>query len=167
MLEHVGTAREDQYRRIAELGVAVSNNPWYLHELAPVYAEHGLGPERAADIAPLGGLARAGVPISFHSDYLMAPAAPLRLVWAAVNRVASDGRVWGEDQKLPLDLALRAVTVEAARSLGLEDEIGSIRPGKKADFTVLDEDPTAVDPLRLGDIPVWGTVFEGRPRPIE
>ena len=96
----------------------------------------------------------------------MAPAEPLTLVWVAVNRIASDGRVWGEDQKLSLDLALRAVTLEAARSLGLEDEIGSIRPGKWADFTVLEQDPYAVDPLKLRDIEIWGTVFEGRPRPI-
>jgi predicted amidohydrolase YtcJ len=88
-------------------------------------------------------------------------------VWVAVNRVASDGRVWGEDQKLSLDLALRAVTLEAARSLGLEDEIGSIRPGKRADFTILEQDPYAVDPLELRDIEIWGTVFEGRPRPLE
>ena len=74
--------------------------------------------------------------------------------------------MWGEDQKLSLDLALRAVTLEAARSLGLEDEIGSIRPGKYADFTVLEQDPYVVDPLELRDIEIWGTVFEGRPWPI-
>ena len=107
------------------------------------------------------------MPVSFHSDYPMAPAEPLTLVWVAVNRVASDGRVWGEHQKLSLDRALRAITVEAAASLGLEHEIGSIRPGKKADFTVLEQDPYAVDPLALKDIPIWGTVLEGRPHPIE
>ncbi|MGI9591696.1 MAG: amidohydrolase, partial [Myxococcota bacterium] len=166
VMEHYGYARDDQHRRLAELGVAVSNNAYYLHELAPIYAEHGLGPERAADISPLGGLARAGVPISFHSDYLMAPAEPLRLVWVAVNRVASDGRVWGADQALSLDLALRAITIEGAWSLGLEQEIGSIRPGKRADFTVLEADPYEVDPLDLADIPIWGTVLDGRPHPI-
>lgn len=166
VLEHYGYAREDQHRRVKELGIAVSNNAYYAHELPPIYAGHGLGPERAADISPLGGLARAGVPISFHSDYPMAPAEPLRLVGIAVNRIASDGRVWGEDQKLALDLALRAVTLEAAWSLGLEDEIGSIRAGKKADFTVLEDDPYAVAPLALEDIGIWGTVLEGRVHPI-
>lgn len=166
VLEHYGFAREDQHARVAALGIDVSNNPYYPHELAPIYAEHGLGPERAAEISPLGGLARAGVPISFHSDFLMAPAEPLLLAWVAVNRIASDGRVWGSHQKLPLDLALRAITIEGARSLGLEDEIGSIRPGKRADFTVLERDPTAVDPLELKDIPIWGTVLDGRPHPI-
>jgi predicted amidohydrolase YtcJ len=167
VLEHYGYAREDQHQRVKELGIAVSNNAYYLHELAPIYAESGLGPERAADISPLGGLTRADVAISFHSDFPMAPAEPLLLVWVAVNRVGSDGQIWGEDQKLALDLALRAVTLEAAWSLGLEDEIGSIAPGKNADFTVLEQDPYAVDPQALKDIPIWGTVLEGTLHPIE
>ena len=166
VLEHYGYAREDQHRRVRELGIAVSNNAYYVHELAPPYSQHDLGPERAADISPLGGLARAGVAISFHSDFPMAPAEPLTLVWAAVNRIGSDGRVWGPDQRLALDLALRAVTVEAAWSIGMEDEIGSIRPGKRADFTVLAADPTEVEPQAIRDIEIWGTVLEGRLHPI-
>ncbi len=166
VLEHYGYARDDQHRRVRELGVAVSNNAYYVHELAPIYAGFGLGPERAADISPLGGLARAGVAISFHSDFPMAPAEPLTLVWSAVNRIASDGRVWGPEQRLALDLALRAVTLEAAWSIGLEDEIGSIRPGKRADFTVLGADPYEVAPEAIREIEIWGTVLDGRPHPI-
>jgi predicted amidohydrolase YtcJ len=166
VLEHYGYARPDQHPRVAALGAAVSNNAWYLHELAPIYAEHGLGPERAADISPLGGLAAAGVPISFHSDFPMSPAEPLTHIWVAVNRIASDGRVWGADQRIDLDTALRAVTLEAARSLGMEHEIGSIEVGKKADFTVLEADPMAVPLAELRDVPLWGTVFEGRPFPL-
>ena len=96
----------------------------------------------------------------------MAPAAPLLLAWVAVNRIASDGRVWGPHQRLGLTAALRAITIEGARSLGLEDEIGSIEVGKRADFTVLEEDPYAVDPARLRDIGIWGTVLDGRPHPL-
>ena len=166
VLEHYGYAREDQHARVARMGIVVSNNAYYAHELAPIYARHGLGPERAADISPLGGLERAGVPVSFHSDYPMAPAEPLRLASVAVNRIASDGRIWGADQKLSLERALRAITVEAAWSLGLEDEIGSVRAGKRADFTVLEADPYEVDPAKLAEIPIWGTVLDGRPHPI-
>lgn len=166
VLEHYGYAREDQHARVKRLGVVVSNNPYYLYELAPIYARHGLGPQRAADIAPLGGLLRAGVPFSFHSDFPMAPAEPLRLIATAVNRVASDGAVWGDDEKIPLDAALRAVTIEAAWSLGLENEIGSIEEGKRADFTVLGADPYEVEPAMLGDIAIRGTVLEGVPHPL-
>ncbi len=167
VLEHYGFAREDQHSRVQRLGVAVSNNSYYTHELSPIYAEHGLGAERAANISPLGALAGAGVRISFHSDYPMAPAEPLLLAWVAVNRIGSDGRVWGEDQRLSLDLALRAITIEGAYSLGLEGEIGSIEVGKRADFTILERDPYAVEPTELAEIPIWGTVLGGRPHPIE
>jgi predicted amidohydrolase YtcJ len=167
VLEHYGYAREDQHARVKALGVAVSNNSYYLHELAPPYAEHGLGPERAANLSPLGGLARAGVRFSFHSDAYMAPAEPLTLAWVATNRIASDGKVWGPDQRVSLDLALRAITIEAAWSLGLEGEIGSIAPGKRADFTVLERDPYEVPLEELNRIPIWGTVFEGRVYPID
>jgi predicted amidohydrolase YtcJ len=166
VLEHYGYAREDQNRRVAEMGLAVSVNPYYVYELAPPYAEQGLGPERAEDIAPVGFFEEAGVPLSFHSDYFMAPAEPLRLAWVAANRIASDGEVWGEDHRVSLDAALRAITLEGAWSLGLENEIGSIAVGKKADFTILEQDPYEVPLDTLKDIPIWGTVFEGRLYPI-
>ena len=156
ILEHYGFAREDQHSRVRRLGVAVSNNAYYTHELSPIYAEHGLGAERAANISPLGALARAGVRISFHSDFPMAPAEPLLLASVAVNRIGSDGRVWGEDQRLSLDLALRAITIEAAYSLGLEGEIGSIEVGKRADFTILERDPYVVEAGRAGGDPDLG-----------
>ena len=141
VLEHYGYARSDQHARVKALDIAVSNNPYYLYELAPIYAEHGLGQIRAENISPLGGLFEAGVGISFHSDFTMAPLQPLTLAWVAANRIASDGNQWGKHQVIPLETALAAITIEAARSLGLESEIGSIEAGKKADFTVLEEDP--------------------------
>ena len=54
------------------------------------------------------------------------------------------------------------LTINAAYSLRLEDERGSIEPGKLANFTVLDQNPLSVDPMAIKDIEVWGTVMEGR-----
>jgi predicted amidohydrolase YtcJ len=96
VLEHYGYARSDQHARVKALDIAVSNNPYYLYELAPIYAEHGLGKSRAENISPLGELHDTGARISFHSDFTMAPLQPLLLAWVATNRIASDGRVWGE-----------------------------------------------------------------------
>ena len=61
---------------------------------------------------------------------------------------------------------LKAITIEAAYILDMEEEIGSIRAGKKADFTILEQDPYEVGAEGLKGIPIWGTVFEGRPFPI-
>jgi predicted amidohydrolase YtcJ len=62
-----------------------------------------------------------------------------------------------------VEQALRAITVDAARSWRMEHEMGSIAPGKVANVTVPLEDPRKVDPMRLKDVPIWGTVFEGQP----
>jgi hypothetical protein len=116
-------------------------------------------------MVPLAEAARAGMSISLHSDMPMAPAKPLQLVWSAVNRLTAEGSVNGPDQMIDLDTALRAVTIEAAYSIRQENDIGSITPGKLANFTVLERSPYAVAPTALKDIPVWGTVLEGRVQP--
>ena len=70
-------------------------------------------------------------------------------------------------ERISVDEALRAITIDAAFALGLEQEIGSIVAGKRADFTVLEKNPLKVGVKRLRDIPVWGTVFEGRVYSLE
>lgn len=96
----------------------------------------------------------------------MAPAKPLQLVWSAVNRLTAEGDVAGPEQRVDLDTALRAITIDAAHSIRLENELGSITPGKFANFTILDANPYEVAPADLADIGVWGTVLEGRLQPV-
>ena len=163
---HFGFSTAGQVERIAELGAIVSANPYYTVALADRYGEIGIGPERADEMVRLGDVARAGVRFSFHSDMPMAPSDPLFLVWCAVNRVTPSGRIAGPDQRVRVEDALRAVTIDAAHSLGLEDEIGSIAPGKRADFTILEANPFGVDPMTIRDIEVWGTVLGGRVQPV-
>jgi predicted amidohydrolase YtcJ len=103
-----------------------------------------------------------GVPFSIHSDAPVTPLGPLFTVWCAVNRLTASGRVLGEHQRISVMDALRAVTLGSAWTLKLDGEIGSIECGKRADFAVLEDDPTAVDPKRLKDVRVWGTVQGGR-----
>jgi adenine deaminase len=92
----------------------------------------------------------------------MAPGQPLFLMWAGVNRVTNDGNVRAPEQRVSRLGALKAVTLDAAYSLQLEKDVGSIEPGKLANFTILADNPVTIDPLKIKDIQVWGTVHEGR-----
>jgi hypothetical protein len=96
----------------------------------------------------------------------MGPSAPLYLAWCGINRITNEGGVAGPEQRISVDAGLRAITIEAAYSWRREDTLGSIAPGKIANFTILEQDPYAVAPEKLKDIPIWGTAFEGRLFPI-
>jgi hypothetical protein len=166
-IEHFGVSTPEQVRRMAALGALASVNIYYVHELGDAYWKNKLGHERASQMSRLGTLARHGVPTAVHTDFTMAPALPLNSAWVAATRISEAGHVMGPEERLTLDQAMRAITTEAAYVLGLEHEIGSIRAGKKADFTILEQDPYEVGAENLREIPIWGTVFEGRPFPIK
>ena len=165
VLVHFAVSSKDQVARINKLGAIVSGNPYYVAALADQYGKVGLGPQRADDMVRLGDLSQSGIRWSLHSDMPMAPADPLFLMWCAVNRLTTSGRVAGPEQRVSAEQALRGVTIEAAYSLKLENEVGTISPGKRANFTVLSDNPLVVDPTKIRDIAVWGTVMEGRVLP--
>jgi len=162
-IEHFGYATNDQIRKLARLGAIVSANPYYMYELGDAFLHGSMGDDRTSQMVRTGSVVRAGVPLALHSDFAMAPAQPLLLAQIAVTRRTAEGAKLAESERLTLDEALRAITIDAAFVLGLEDEIGSIASGKRADFTVLEDDPYAVEPDRLAQIPIWGTIFEGVP----
>lgn len=161
-LEHLGYSTEAQNRQIARLGLMVSAQPNYIRVLGDAYGASGLGPDRAAAINRLGSLEQKGVPLGLHSDFNMAPIDPLYLAWIAANRVTLGGKVKAPAERLSLDKALRAITIEAAQVIGMDSEVGSIAAGKRADFAVLDRDPYDVGAAALRNIGVAGVIFEGQ-----
>lgn len=167
VIVHFAVSTPEQVARIKRLGAIVSGNPYYPVALADNYRSNGLDPARADAMVRMGDVERAGISYSFHSDMPMAPGQPLLLMWSGVNRVTNEGNVRGPKQRVSRLGALKAVTLEAAYSLQLEDEVGSIEPGKLANFTILAENPVTSEPLKIKDIHVWGTVHEGRPLPVQ
>ncbi|MEP5939046.1 MAG: amidohydrolase family protein [Erythrobacter sp.] len=161
VLEHLGYSTEAQNRRIGNLGLYVSAQPNYIRILGDVYAKTGLGPDRAAQMSRLGSLERKSVPLGLHSDFNMAPIDPLYLAWVASNRITLEGETKAPKERLSLDKALRAITIEAAQVIGMDDQVGSIASGKKADFVVLDRDPRVGGAARLQEVQIRGVVFEG------
>ena len=166
-IEHFGLSTPEQVRRMADLGAIASANVYYLHELSEIYAREALGEERAYHMARLGTLKRHNIPFAVHSDYTMAPALPLNSAWVAATRENEAGKIVGQGEIVPLYDALKSITIDAAYVLGLEHEIGSLRAGKRADFTVLAQDPFEVGAAGLKDIDIWGTVFGGTPHKID
>jgi predicted amidohydrolase YtcJ len=166
VLVHFGFARPDQVEKWVALGGIVSSNPYYVTALAGPYSKIGLSPQWAENMVPHGEVLKRGGRLSFHSDMPMAPAKPMQLIWAAVNRPTYEGKVAGPQHRVPLDVALRAMTIEAAYSIQQEGRVGSIEVGKDANLTVLDQNPYEVEPTRLKDVAVWGTMLEGRMQPV-
>ena len=160
-LHHMGYFTDAQAQQVADLGMEASVNPYYLWALADKYSEIGLGKQRGENLVRINSLADKNVPISFHSDFSMAPMEPLTLAWTAVNRVTSQGSRFSQDQRVDVYTALQAITINAARVLNLENEIGSIELGKNANFVLLDENPLKMEPITLKDIKVLGTVYRG------
>lgn len=167
VIVHFAVSTPDQVARIKRLGAIVSGNPYYPVALADNYRSNGLDPARADYMVRMGDVEKAGISYSFHSDMPMAPGQPLLLMWSGVNRVTNDGNLRGPEQRVSRMGALKAVTLEAAYSLQMEKDVGSIVPGKLANFTILAENPTTSDPMKIKDIRVWGTVHEGRVLPVK
>jgi predicted amidohydrolase YtcJ len=109
-----------------------------------------------------GSALRLGIPFAFHSDAPITQLSPLFTAWCAARRRTASGRLLGAEECVPVDDALRAITLGAAYTLKMDDVVGSIEVGKFADFAVLEEDPSECAPERLKDVRVWGTVLGGR-----
>ena len=167
VLQHAQMMDADQLARAAKLGLMVNffaNHTWFWGDQ---HREATVGP----DLAPRMNAARtaidAGLDISIHCDAPVSPMSPLFTAWCAVNRKTASGRDHGPAERITAAEALRAVTLGGAMSLDLEHIVGSISPGKFADFTVLAADPLGVEPMAIRDIEVLGTVLGGRRQPAE
>lgn len=161
-LQHCQLASEHQFRQMARLGMCVNlfaNHHFYWGD------EHytlTVGPERAERMNACRTALAQGVPMAIHSDAPVTPLGPLFTAWSAVHRLTASGRVQGEGERISVEEALFAITKGAAITMKMDHQIGSIEIGKRADFAVLEDDPTGVDPMALKDVEVWGTVQGGR-----
>jgi len=166
VIVHFANSTEEQIKRAARLGAIVSANPYYTTGFADKYGLVGLGRKRADMMVRAASVLKNKISLSYHSDLPMGPSDPLYLAWAGVNRITPSGRVAGPKQRISVHAAMRAITIDAAYSWHRENQIGSIAPGKIANFTVLEQNPYEVAPVKLKDVPIWGTVFEGRVFPV-
>ncbi|NRA00961.1 MAG: amidohydrolase [Myxococcales bacterium] len=158
---HAQMTREDQLDEMKRLGVVPSFFSLHTYYWGDRHRDIFLGPERAARISPARSAVERGMRFTIHTDAPVVPMTPLLLWWAAVNRETTSGRKLGPEQGLSPTQALRALTIDAAWQLELEDSRGSIEVGKLADFASLDANPLD-DRVTIRDIEVTGTWVGGR-----
>ena len=164
VLEHAQLAGLAQFRRMRALGVCVNLFSNHVHYFGDVHRSRSLGPDRAERMdAAADALAVFGGMFAIHSDAPVTPMGPLATAWAAVERMTAGGRRLGSAQRIGVEDALRCITLGAAYVLRMDHEVGSIECGKRADLCALEEDPLAVEPARLREIAVLGTMTGGRP----
>lgn len=159
--EHVGILGQTQAERMAALGAEASVNVWYPYLRGEFNAPH-FGTDRSHSSSPLRTMLTAGLKVGLHHDTPVAAPLPLTSMWIAVNRFGQSGKVMAPEERVNVQQALRMVTLDAARMIGMEDIVGSIEAGKMADFTVLEENPLTVKPEHIKDIKIWGVVFAGK-----
>ena len=159
-VEHAGLVRPDQLPRMKELGVTAVIQPTFLYAYGDDYAAI-LGPERAGFLYRGRGFLDAGVRVAGSSDRPVADGAPLRAIAFMVDRKSCSGQVVGPGEELTVTEALEAYTVHAAWACGAERWVGSITPGKQADFVVLADDPRQVPAKQLPAVDIRATVVGG------
>lgn len=138
-IEHAGYPTPEQVRRMRDLGVITVNQPSYLYDSGDEFLAR-LG-ERAHRLQPLRAELAEGVHVVLSSDSFVASYRPLDTIAAAVERTTMKGVPIGAEQALTVEEAIRAHTIEAARAVLMDHLVGSLEPGKLADFVVLDGDP--------------------------
>lgn len=161
-VEHATLARQDQLERMKRLGVEPTFLMALLHLYGAAYREDILGAERTAFMIPTRACEAAGLPFSLHTDSPAGPIGPLQLVQIATTRRCEiDGSIVGPDQTISVESALKAVTFDAARQIGMEHMIGTLAAGKEADLTILESDPYKTDPEKIAAIKVSETWVAG------
>jgi len=163
-IEHAQHLTAQDIPRFAQLGVIASVQPYHAIDDGR-WAERVIGPARAKLTYAFRSLLDAGARLAFGSDWHVAPPFPLAAIHAAVTRQTLDGKHpdgWIPEQRITVQEALRAHTIDAAYASFEDAEKGSIARGKLADFVLLDRDITRVPAAELAETRVMMTVVGGR-----
>jgi len=163
-IEHAQHLRPADIARFGRLGVVASVQPYHAIDDGR-WAERKIGPERARTTYAFESLRRAGARLAFGSDWTVAPLDPVLGIYAAVTRRTLDGKHpggWIPEEKVSVEAAVRAYTVDGAWTQFAESVKGTVEPGMLADLVVLDRDIFAIPPEEIGEARVRLTVFDGQ-----
>ncbi len=160
-VEHAQHLCAEDICRMATLNAIASVQPSHLIDDGR-WAERRIGPERTRFAYPFRSLISAGVKLAFGSDWPVAPLNPLEGIQAAVTRKLDNGRPWHPEQRITVEEAVNAYTVNAAYAEFAENEKGVLSPGMLADFVILSQDIFAIPPEDIAATKVLCTVCGGK-----
>jgi len=160
VLIHGQFLREDQVDALKRLDIFPSLFPMHTFYWGDWHRDHTVGPALVDDISPTGWVTRRGMMFGTRHDAPVAFPDSMRVLDATVTRRSRSGDIIGPDQRVDVMTALKAMTIWPAWQHFEEDDKGSIEVGKLADFVILSDDPTAIDPDDLDTIRVLATVKE-------
>lgn len=159
---HAQTVREDQLDAMKRLDIIPSFFGMHTYYWGDWHRDETLGPVRADRISPAMSALRRGMRFTEHHDAPVAFPDAIAILDAIVNRRSRSGDILGPDQRLPIDVALKSITLWAAWQHFEEDTKGSLEVGKLADFVILSANPMTVPPAQLRRIQVRETIKAGR-----
>lgn len=163
-IEHAQVVRKSDVRRFAELGIIASMQP--SHASSDMrWADARLGPDRVDGAYAWRWFLDAKVPLAFGSDFPVEIVNPFWGIYAAISRQDIDGKPsggWHAEQRLSIEEALRAFTSGAAHAAFAENLVGTLKPGLRADLTIVDRDLFKVSPRELLEAKVMMTVVDGQ-----
>ncbi len=163
-IEHFTVPTEAQIDRAAKLGVVPGFTIGHTDYWGEAFHNHLLGAERADRIDPSASLIKRGMRFAYHSDSPVSPIHPLKYASEGAARLwqVSPQKVLNPSQKISINHALKAVTIDAAYQLKMDDKIGSIQEGKYADFAIVNQNPMKTDAYKIRDIEVNETWVNGK-----
>ncbi len=163
-IEHAQHLLPEDIARFGKLEIIASMQPWHLMDDGR-WAERTIGQERAKTSYCYRSLLDNGAILAFGSDWYVAPPVPLQGIYAALTRHTLDGGHpggWVPEEKITLEEALRAYTIDAAFASFEEDIKGSLEAGKLADFVILDQDLFTIPAEQIKEVKVHSTFVGGR-----
>lgn len=158
VLIHGQFLREDQVDDLKRLGIFPSLFPMHTFYWGDWHRDHTVGPVNADNISPTGWLMKRDMMFGSHHDAPVAFPDSMRILDATVTRRTRSGDILGPEHRVDVITGLKALTIWPAWQHFEEDRKGSIEVGKIADFVVLSEDPTAIDPETLDTIKIIATI---------
>lgn len=160
-LEHCLLLPKENIKRMQRLKLTPSFHINHLYYYGDVLKSSLIGKERAEKILPVASIKESGMKFSLHADQPMFESKPFRLIQTAVERKTILGDTLGVNEKITVLDAIKAMTINAAWQIHMEDKIGSLEEGKYADFIVLDKNPLQIQTDKLSSIQCLKTYING------